>query len=167
MEGTLYAALFYLISATAILSAGFMVYAKDLVRTAIALFVTMVSIAGLFTILNAEFLAAVQILIYAGAVTVLILFVIMITAKKIDKQPSWFNAQADISLWVISILLVGIIVALLKAQWPTAQKVVEKSTGPLAQVLFNEYWLPFEVASLILLVALVGAIVLARRDEND
>lgn len=167
MNSSMFTFVFYVLGAIVLGTAAMMVWARNLVHAAIAMFVAMIGVAGLFVLLNAEFLAAVQILIYAGAATVLVLFVVMITAKKVDLPEIWFNAQADISALFIGILMVGILLILGRADWQVVEKAVEKTTGPLAQVLFKRFMLPFEVASVVLLVALIGAVVLARRDQND
>lgn len=167
MSETLYAFIFYFLSALIIGSSVMVVLARNMVYSAVALFMTMVGISGVFMMLDAEFLASVQILIYAGAATILLLFVVMITSKKIEKPAIWFNAQADVSLLVVGIITTGIILAIVRSQWEIVAKTVEKTTAQLALALFRSYGMPFEVASVLLLVALVGAIVLARRENND
>jgi NADH-quinone oxidoreductase subunit J len=129
-----------------------------------------VHIAGLYLFLNAEFLAAIQIIIYAGAIMVLFLFVIMLLNLKKEEteerfQRQWpFGAGIGLILATIFILIVGKITVL---QLPGKYSIeAVKSEGhimTIGKVLYTKYLLPFEIASVVLLVAIVGAVVLAKR----
>jgi len=143
---------------------------KNPVHSVLWMLLLFVHIASLYLFLNAEFLAAIQIIIYAGAILVLFLFVIMLlnlrkeeTEKRFQRQ--WpFGLAVGIVLAVFTVLIVGKIGVLP----PLGQYSVEaiKSEGHImtvGKVLYTEFLLPFEIASVILLVAIVGAVVLAKR----
>lgn len=136
------------------------------VTSAMCLVLCIVSMAGLFVLLHAYFLAAVQILVYAGAVMVLFLFVIMLLDLKEEERRhiNLFGLGAG----VISVGAVGAII--LRLVWVgkpgagLAAATLNGETRPLGRVLFENYLLPFEILSLLLLVAMVGAILLSKKD---
>ena len=126
------------------------------------------SVAGLYLLLNASFVAAAQVLVYVGAINVLILFAIMLVNKKEDLKPiKYLNSRRLISS-VICITLLSLLVRVdLSNTWVIAnpsKSIGEESTIRIGEHLFSDYLLPFEVASVLLLMAMIGAIVLARRD---
>ncbi|MDX1951144.1 MAG: NADH-quinone oxidoreductase subunit J [Verrucomicrobiota bacterium] len=140
-------------------------FSRNPVTSAMFLVLCIVSLAGLFVLLHAFFLAAVQVLVYAGAVMVLFLFVIMLLDIKEEER----RKLRPIGLGC-GILAVGAIGAILaRAYWYYSPKnlagpVLEGSTAPLGQVLFKHFLLPFEIMSLLLLVAMVGVILLSKKD---
>jgi NADH-quinone oxidoreductase subunit J len=141
-------------------------FSRNPVTSAMFLVLTIASLAGLFVLLHAFFLAAVQVLVYAGAVMVLFLFVIMLLDLKIEERQKVRKVAV-----VAGLVAVGAILAIfgqclkeaapLEASYPP---VVEGSTVPLGQLLFREYLLPFEIVSLLLLVAMVGVVLLSKKD---
>tara|TARA_B100000212_G_C27080296_1_gene407806 strand:- start:145 stop:615 length:471 start_codon:yes stop_codon:yes gene_type:complete len=126
------------------------------------------SVAGLYLLLNASFVAAAQVLVYVGAINVLILFAIMLVNKKEDLKPiKYLNSRKIISSTICIILLSLLIRVDLSTVWNIANpklSIGEESTVRIGEHLFSDYLLPFEVASVLLLMAMIGAIVLARRD---
>ncbi|MBF0568877.1 MAG: NADH-quinone oxidoreductase subunit J [Nitrospirae bacterium] len=126
-------------------------------------------IAGLYLFLNAEFISAVQIIVYAGAIMVLFLFVIMLLNLREDVRKKQFIAVWPMGLLVSVGILMVILMSMLtvhigtKGVWGIAQ--IERATQTVAvgTVLYTQYLFPFEVASLVLLVAIIGAIVLAKK----
>ena len=126
------------------------------------------SVAGLYLLLNASFVAAAQVLVYVGAINVLILFAIMLVNKKEDLKPiKYLNSRKLISSTICITLLSLLVRVDLSNKWIIAdpkQSIGEESTIRLGEHLFSDYLLPFEVASVLLLMAMIGAIVLARRD---
>ena len=141
-------------------------FSRNPVTSAMFLVLTIISMAGLFVLLNAFFLAAVQIIVYAGAVIVLFLFVIMLLDLKEE-------ARRKIKLFgiVTGLISVGVIVCIslkiLKASDPGANlpaPQLEGGTEALGHLLFTNYVLPFEVVSVLLLVAMVGVILLSKKD---
>lgn len=128
-------------------------------------------IAGIYLFLNAEFLAAVQIILYAGAILVLFLFVVMMLDLREEITSERFGDAWPIGVTVGVSLLVLISFALTKlAQGPAGQYGIEKiqaltHTKAIGTVLYTEYLFPFEIASTILLIAIVGAMVLAKKQK--
>lgn len=146
---------------------------RNPVHSVLLMLVLFVHIAGLYLFLNAEFLAAIQIIIYAGAILVLFLFVIMLlNLRKEEKenrfQKQWvFGAGVSAVFIVFFIFIVGKITVLP----PLGEYSIEaiRSAGSMmtiGKVLYTQYLLPFEIASLVLLVAIIGAVVLAKKRIN-
>lgn len=158
-------ALFYILSATLILFSLKVVTTKNLFHSVMSAFAVLLSTAGIFFLLNAEFLGIVQILVYAGAVTILVLFVVMLTTAGPQYRITWEGTPRTWTM-IFAVLFGGMLgFVVLSIDWPTARPAALKDvTRALATRLFVDYLLPFEVASILLLAALVGAIVLARRD---
>ena len=141
---------------------------ESIVYSAFLLGGVFMSVAGLYLLLNASFVAAAQVLVYVGAINVLILFAIMLVNKKEDLQPvKYLNSRRIIST-VICITLLSLLIRVdLSNTWIIANpssSIGEESTIRIGEHLFSDYLLPFEVASVLLLMAMIGAIVLARRD---
>jgi NADH-quinone oxidoreductase subunit J len=145
---------------------------RNPVYSALSLLVMFFHVAGLYVTLHAEFLAAVQVIVYAGAILVLYLFVIMLlNVKRDDRYHSQWRIAAFICIPLsieFLVLLSGDFGAVRRepASLP-AEPLVSDNTLAIGQTLFSTYLFPFEVASFILLVAMVGAIVLAKRDSGE
>ncbi|MGC4098114.1 MAG: NADH-quinone oxidoreductase subunit J [Nitrospira sp.] len=148
---------------------------RNPVYSALSLLVMFFHVAGLFITLHAEFLAAVQIIVYAGAILVLYLFVVMILNVKQDDR---YHSQWRIAACVCVPLLIESMVLLSGGGGATKSDNHSLQSGPhnaiatdntlaIGQTLFSTYSFPFEVASLVLLVAMIGAIVLAKRDIGE
>lgn len=146
---------------------GFLCVANPLSRnpvtSAMFLVLTICSLAGLFVLLNAFFLAAVQVLVYAGAVMVLFLFVIMLLDLK-EEERRKLNKVALGAGTVAVAVIAGILIRAVTSAKPVAVKLVEGTTKPLGKILFTQYLLPFEILSLLLLVAMVGVILLSKKE---
>lgn len=140
-------------------------FSTNPVTSAMFLVLTIACLAGLFVLLHAFFLAAVQILVYAGAVMVLFLFVIMLL-----DLPAEERRKVRKTGLVLGIISVGTIIAIMfrtLLQSPLNAEgapVLEGSTKPLGRLLFTNYLLPFEIVSVLLLVAMVGVILLSKKD---
>jgi NAD(P)H-quinone oxidoreductase subunit 6 len=158
---------FAILSVTLVLGALGVVLLPNIVYSAFLLGGVFLSVAGLYLLLNASFVAAAQVLVYVGAVNVLILFAIMLVNKKEN-----LAAVPGLPLRrVLSGLVCGGLLALLirvafTTPWalPGPLPVGEEATIRIGEHLFSDYLLPFELASVLLLMAMIGAIVLARRD---
>ena len=141
---------------------------ESIVYSAFLLGGVFMSVAGLYLLLNASFVAAAQVLVYVGAINVLILFAIMLVNKKEDLKPiKYLNSRKLISSTICITLLSLLVRGDLSNSWLIADpklSIGEESTIRLGEHLFSDYLLPFEVASVLLLMAMIGAIVLARRD---
>lgn len=160
---------FYLFAALTLLC-GFLVvanpFSRNPVTSAMFLVLTILSMAGLFVLLNAFFLAAVQIVVYAGAVMVLFIFVIMLLDLKEEQRRQLRRVSVGTGA-----LAVGAVAALIvKAIFDShpgrglAAATAEGATKPLGKLLFTDFLLPFEIVSVLLLVAMVGAILLSKKD---
>ena len=161
--------LFFYLFAFLTLACGFMVVANPFSRSPITsamfLVLSIVSLAGLFVLLHAFFLAAVQVLVYAGAVMVLFLFVIMLLDLKEEarRKFSTFGVAAGIiAVGALTVLIAHTIVTAPKAQGSIPQ--AEGATGTLGKLLFTQYLLPFEIVSVLLLVAMVGTVLLSKKN---
>jgi NADH-quinone oxidoreductase subunit J len=142
------------------------VTSKNLFHSALFLILSFVGVAGLYILLEAGFLAAVQILVYVGAISILIIFAIMLTRRLMAKDLVQRNAQWGISGLVALLLFAVLGFVLLRVNWPAVEATVPReSISILGQELMSTYALPFEVASVLLLVALVGSIIIARERE--
>ncbi len=137
------------------------------IHMVMALVLTFLGIAGLYIMLSAEFVAVVQILIYSGAITIIMLFGIMLTRHS-EEEPKIGWAKKGIVLTVIAafflIMFKGIRTLSLG---PQAEGLHEKNTEQIGIMLFTDYVIPFELVSVVLLVALVGAVILARKEEKE
>jgi NADH-quinone oxidoreductase subunit J len=161
--------LFYIFAGLTLLC-GFLVianpFSRNPVTSAMFLVMTIASMAGLFVLLHAFFLAAVQVLVYAGAVMVLFLFVIMLLDLKEEQRRKLKNF--GIITGLIAVVAIGAIsaraIVSAKLGGTLPGPTVEGATVPLGRLLFTQYLLPFEMVSILLLVAMVGVILLSKRD---
>jgi NADH-quinone oxidoreductase subunit J len=164
-------AIFFLFAVVAVASGLLVVLARDPIHSALSLIVSLVQVAAIFILLGSPFLAAIQIFVYVGAVMVLFLFVIMMLDVRKEARARFLEKGVAPTL-VVVVLLGGEMLALLLAsdRLPTlasgARPDSAGSLEELSKTLFSDYLFPFEVASVVLLVALVGAIVLARRETD-
>jgi len=140
-------------------------FSRSPVTSAMFLVLTIISLAGLFTLLHAFFLAAVQVLVYAGAVMVLFLFVIMLLDLKAEDRRR-FKILAVIGGLTSAgaILLIFLRGLLNEPLGATNSPSVEGGTVALGKLLFTQYLLPFEIVSILLLVAMVGVVLLSKKD---
>lgn len=154
---------FWVFAALAIGSALYIIAAHHLVHAVLALILSFVGVAGLFITLSADFLAVAQLLVYAGAIGVLTIFAIMLTPRS-----GRDNASSPL-FWpatVLAILLFGVIaIAALATAWPVQGRPgFEATAAGIGAAILGHYALPFEVVSVVLLAALIGAIVLVRTE---
>lgn len=158
--------LFYLLSFLAIMFALMIVLSKNPIHSVLYLVLTFFTIAGHYVLLNAQFLAAVHIIVYAGAIMVLFLFVIMLLNLNKETEPHksvWLKTSAAIASGLLLVVLVG---SLRGAEAINVINPVNTSIGlieNLGKTLFNEFLLPFEVVSILLLSAMVGAVMLGKK----
>lgn len=157
---------FWVLAATTVGSSLAMVIVRSVFRAAMFLILTFVGVAGLYITLSADFLGVVQVLVYAGAIAVLVVFAVMMTHDQ-----SQGGQEGD--LWLPGAIISGLLflisaVLMSLAAWTPRQPGPPAGGGnttfDIARVMFNQYALPFEVASLLLLGAMIGAIVIARDD---
>jgi NADH-quinone oxidoreductase subunit J len=161
--------LFYFLSVVVLLSAVMVIASRNPVYSVLWLIVTFFSISGHYLLLNAQFLAVVNIIVYAGAIMVLFLYVLMLMDIRKESEPAknkWMKLAGTIAG---GSLLVVLIAALRGADARVAQ-VNEGNIGlieNLGRVLFTEYVVPFEIASILFLSAMVGAVVIGKRDKEQ
>jgi NADH-quinone oxidoreductase subunit J len=140
-------------------------FTRSPVTSAMFLVLTIVSMAGLFVLLHAFFLAAVQVLVYAGAVMVLFLFVIMLLDLGEEEQRRVKRAGALVGIATVSAIYLVFVRAFGSLSGaPAGPPQLEGGTTPLGLELFRGYLLPFEIVSVLLLVAMVGVVLLSKRD---
>lgn len=156
-------AVFIILAGLALAGGVGMVTLRNLLHSVLAMVLAFLSVAGLFILLEAGFLAVVQILIYVGALTILILFAVMLSRDVIGRTVPVRTGQWPLALIVAVLLFVVLGAVLLRAAWPTVdQAITGDSVVGLGQALMGPYGLPFEAASVLLLVAMIGAIIFAR-----
>ena len=165
---------FGILAAASIVAALRVVTTKNVVHAAIYLVIVLGSVGALYVLLLAEFVAVVQILVYIGAIVVLFLFGVMLTRTAVGKDPTLDNDQRGISA-VVALFLLGVMSFALVDHFEDTELpdltgesqqavVAARGTRAVADSIFSDFLVPFEVVSVLLLAALVGAIVLARRD---
>jgi len=164
-------ALFTILAVVTVITAILVIVQRNPVASAIYLIITLFSLAGIYLLLNAQFIAVIQVLVYAGAIMVLFLFVIMllnlerekkiVTRHRLQKVFGVFLGivlLAQIGMVFNSVLLEGS-----KGTFSPEKVAAVGNTQVVARLLFTDYLLPFEITSVLLLVAIIGAIVLAKR----
>lgn len=161
---------FYVFALITLVSAGVVVFSRNIVYAAFALLFTFFGVAALYVLLHADFLAVTQVLIYVGGILVLLLFGVMLTNNVISVEIRTGTVQTIPALVIVAIVA-GTLAGLSYATWkgvaaPSAGG-PQTTTATLGQMLMTSYVLPFEIASVVLLVALVGAAMTARRHRNS
>ena len=140
---------------------------RNIIHSAVAMMICFGSLAGMYALLGAPIVAAAQVLIYLGAISVLILFAIMLTQAGDATLPAPFHRQVPIAV-VIALAIVGLVGwAVIQTDWGVVPQAVGAAVDAIANAVFTTYALPFEIISLLILVAIIGAIFLARRPEED
>lgn len=161
---------FVVLAAVVAIGALGVVLLSNIVYSAFLLGGVFLAVAGLYLLLNASFVAAAQVLVYVGAVNVLILFAIMLVNKREDLAPiQGLSIRRLLSAGVCAGLFALLVRVVLTTPWavPGPVAIGEGATERIGEHLFTDYLLPFELASVLLLMAMIGAIVLARRDVQS
>jgi len=167
INAILYKIIFYFFSALTIGSAVIVVFDKNIVRAAFSLFFTLLGVAGLFVLLGADFLAGIQVLLYAGGILVLILFGMMLTHRIVDVNIRSGRIQLAPAIIAGIILFFFMAIMISKFKWHQTDIInYSYTTKELGYLLMSDYILPFEISSVALLAALIGAVVLARREKK-
>jgi NADH-quinone oxidoreductase subunit J len=139
------------------------VSARNLIRAALGLIISLVGIAGIYFVLEAEFVAVVQILVYVGAISILILFAVMLTRGLMKRDLPAQNAQWIAAIFISLLMFAALLYVVISTNWRAVETKVAGDLIPkIGTELMTTYLLPFEAVSLLLLDALVGAIVIAR-----
>ena len=164
--------LFFVCAFLAVLGAALLIFSREPIHSALSLILVMMALAVLYLLLGAEFIAAVQIIVYAGAIMVLFVFVIMLLNAGFEERTDWSKIAKFVGVPLGFFLLletahwlahseIGTVVAN-GAGAPSAEGV---STRALSTALFQQYLFPFEATSILILVAILGAWILGRKDE--
>ena len=141
-------------------------FSKNLLRSAFALFFVLFGVAGFYVLLGADFLAIVQIMVYAGGVNVLLIFGTMLTADISTPKTSNLSFQGALTVIAGVTLFVVLVIIINSGDWPTfVPGEMMATTKDLGKLLLKEYVLPFEVVSFLLLAAIISAIVLVKKGE--
>lgn len=161
---------FYVFALLTIGSAVIVVTVRNIVHAAFSLMVTLFSIAGLYVFLQADFLAATQVIVYVGGILVLILFGVMMTSGRLDMKLKMERGQL---FWggLVTILIFALLLSVIRrTPWNVQEELgtVEGTTSQIGKaILQREFLLPFEVASVILLIALIGAVLISRKEVRE
>lgn len=159
--------IFYVVGAVTVAGAAGVVFARNIVHAALFLMLALLAVAGVFILLAAEFLAIVQVLIYGGAVTILVMFAMMLTRVR-DLPAATDGPQKPFAFIAAGAFAVTSIAAIVSTDWPgNTDEINVVSFNDIGTALFTTWAVPFEVASLLLMVALLGAVVLARGEEGE
>jgi NADH:ubiquinone oxidoreductase subunit 6 (subunit J) len=159
--------LFVALAAVLIGSALLVVLGRDIIRSGLAMMATFGALAGVYVLLNAPLVAAAQVLVYIGAISVLVLFAIMLTQTKAGTTRLVFHRQAWAAALAALVLVVILAVVAASTAWPgVTGEMAHTATDALARLLLDQYVLPLEIVSVLLLAAVVGGVFLARQDDD-
>jgi NADH-quinone oxidoreductase subunit J len=161
----LYAILFYVFAALAILPAFVVVFSRSIIYSAFALLFTFLGVAGLYVLLNADFIAVAQLMVYVGGILVLLIFGVMLTRKVTNVELNGGTLNTFPTLVVGGLLLGTLLTVAVRSHWMLTGSApdVQGTTRELGELLLTTFILPFEVAGLLLLVAIMGAAFIARK----
>ncbi len=159
-------ALFWILSAVMIGSGLLVVTMRDIIRCGLAMIVSFLALAGIYVLMGAPLLGAAQVIIYIGAISVLILFAIMLTQTKDAPSRLVFQTQAVPA--AISAVIVAVLIALAVSatDWGELPERVRLATSTMSLVLFERFVFPFEIVSVLLLAAVIGGVFLAKREPG-
>ena len=161
-------AVFYLVAIVTVGSAAIVAFSRNIIYSAFSLLGTFAGVAGIYVLLGADFVAAVQLLIYVGGILVLILFAVMLTHRITDVQVTNRAAGRIPGLVIVAVLLALLVQTIRETPWAKAKEIVYTPTSAkIGDMFLQDYLLPFELASLVLLAALIGAVVLARKEIKE
>lgn len=158
-------AVFVIFAAVAVIGGVGVVASRNVVYASLFLLLTLLAVAGIYVLIFSPFLALVQVLIYGGAVTVVVLFALMLTRQR-EVAESLDNRQRPLAA-LVGLAAMGVLIGtVIVNKWPAAVEPEPTSYRVLGELLFSQWAVPFEIASVLLLVALIGAIVIARPGER-
>jgi NADH-quinone oxidoreductase subunit J len=164
----LYDIIFCFFAIVTLASAGVVVYSRNIVYSAFSLLFTLMGVAGIYVLLNADFLAVTQMLVYVGGIMVLLLFGVMLTNKVISVDMKTGTLQTYPGSLLAAMVAGALCGVYIITDWTTVLGMPELkgTTAIQGEMFMTSYLLPFEIASVILLVALVGAVMIARKDRD-
>ena len=161
-------AVFYLIAIITVGSAVIVAFSRNIIYSAFSLLGTFAGVAGLYVFLGADFVAAVQVLIYVGGILVLILFAVMLTHRITDVEITNRAVGRVPGLMVVGVFLALLIQTIRETPWVKVKELAHQpTTARIGDLFLENYLLPFELASLVLLAAMIGAVVLSRKEIKE
>ena len=158
---------FYMLAGVVVLSAAGVALAPNILYSAFALLGTLAGVAGLYLFMGADFLGIAQLLIYVGGILVLILFAVLLTNRIGEMNITNMSAGIVIGAPAAIAVMALLVKMSLGTPWPVTETAAAPTTARLGDAFLKEYLMPFEIASLVLLMALVGAMVIARRAARE
>lgn len=160
--------IFYVIAVVTVLAGMGVVFSRSIIHAALFLILALLSVAGIFVLMAADFLAIVQVLVYGGAVTILILFSMMLTRVR-DLPAAPDGPQKPFAFVAALAFMVTTIAAIASTEWRgrSTESISVIPFEDIGTALFRTWAVPFEIASLVLMAALIGAIILARGEEGE
>jgi NADH-quinone oxidoreductase subunit J len=164
--GTVDDALFAALATLLLVSALAVVTMRDIIRCGLAMIVSFLALAGIYVVVGAPIVAATQVLVYIGAISVLILFAIMLTQEKAAPTRLVFQTQAAPAAVAAIVVALLVSVTALGTDWHASAAPAHVATEELARTVFSEYVLPFEVVGVLLLAAVIGGVFIAKRDRR-
>jgi NADH:ubiquinone oxidoreductase subunit 6 (subunit J) len=159
-------ALFWILSAVMIIAALLVVLMRDIIRCGLAMIVCFGSLAGIYVLIGAPLIGAAQVIVYIGAISVLILFAIMLTQTKDAPSSLVFQTQAGPAAVASVIVAVLIALAVAATDWGALPERAKAGANDVAALLFSDFVLPFEIVSVLLLAAVIGGVFLAKREPG-
>jgi NADH-quinone oxidoreductase subunit J len=161
-------AVFYLVAIITVGSALMVAFSRNIIYSAFSLLGTFAGIAGIYVFLGADFVAAVQLLIYVGGILILILFAVMLTHRITDVEITNRAAGRIPALIVTGVFIYLLVQTVRETPWVKAKEIVyQPTTAIIGDLFLDSYLLPFELASLVLLAALIGAVVISRKEIKE
>lgn len=155
---------FYFFAVLTVGSACVVVFARSIIRSAFALLFTFIGVAALYVFLDADFLAATQMVIYVGGILVLLLFGVMLTHKLYDLNLEAETYQFFPALVALIAVFAALVTFMMRTHWYSGgERVAAPTTAAIGELLMKDYILPFEASSILLMVALIGAAMIVRR----
>ena len=165
---TVSTAVFYLVVVVTIGSAMIVAFSRNIIYSAFSLLGTFAGVAGIYIFLGADFVAAVQLLIYVGGILVLVLFAVMLTHRITDVEITNRAAGRIPALIVVGVLVYLLAQTVRETPWAKSKDAVyAATTSKIGDLFLDTYLLPFELASLVLLAALIGAVVISRKEIKE
>jgi NADH-quinone oxidoreductase subunit J len=159
-------ALLWVLGAILIGSALLVVTMRDIIRCGLAMIVCFLALAGIYTLMGVPLLGAAQVIVYIGAISVLILFAIMLTQTKDAPSRLVFQTQAGPASIAAVVVAIVIALAVSATDWGEVARRTRLGTGVMSRVLFEQFVFPFEIVSVLLLAAVIGGVFLAKREPG-
>jgi NADH-quinone oxidoreductase subunit J len=161
------ALVFYGLAALVLVCGAMVAFSRNILHAAVALLGTLAGVAGLYLYLGADFLGLAQLLIYVGGILMLLLFAVLLTTRIGDVQASNRSLGLGLGVPLAAAVAAGLVALVVRTPWTTTDPATTPTTARLGDAFLREYLLPFELVSIVLLAALIGAMVLARRAVKE